>query len=401
MIPNKDKEILRTLASRYREISAGEENRKLRAEWVRFNDEKAGRPKVIVDEIPWQEMQCEELENRCESAFARSLETHFLRKLYSKKHFDTDLVLDDYIKLPVPVLGCDYGISAATESASAQSNRFCDLLEEEKDIEKICFQEVRVDRAEYERCAEIYEDIFGGVIPVRHTGRTVLFNAWDLLETWHGVENCLMDLYDRPEFLHAIMRRITDVTHHIIDGLEKLRLVEGRQESLCYSLLYSDWKGAGEEGTAKNSWTFGTAQNFSSVSKEMHEEFELPYAREIFARFGKGYYGCCEPLHDRMGMVNMIPNVEKVSVSPFADARVAAQNIGNRYIMSRKPTPAYLGTSSVEWDIVEREINETLQACREYGVAVEFILKDLTTVQRAPARLEEWSRRVMRLVKNY
>ena len=183
MIPNKDKEILRALASRYREISAGEENRKLRAEWVRFNDEKAGRPKVIVDEIPWQEMQCEELENRCESAFARSLETHFLRKLYSKKHFDTDLVLDDYIKLPVPVLGCDYGISAATESASAQSNRFCDLLEEEKDIEKICFQEVRVDRAEYERCAEIYEDIFGGVIPVRHTGRTVLFNAWDLLET--------------------------------------------------------------------------------------------------------------------------------------------------------------------------------------------------------------------------
>jgi len=57
MITNKDKEILRTLASRYREISAGEENRKLRAEWVRFNDEKAGRPKVIVDEIPWQEMQ--------------------------------------------------------------------------------------------------------------------------------------------------------------------------------------------------------------------------------------------------------------------------------------------------------------------------------------------------------
>ena len=49
MITNKDKEILRALASRYREISAGEENRKLRAEWVRFNDEKAGRPKVIVD----------------------------------------------------------------------------------------------------------------------------------------------------------------------------------------------------------------------------------------------------------------------------------------------------------------------------------------------------------------
>lgn len=395
----KDKQILRELASRYMEQASTEENRRIRFDWVRFNAKKGARPMVIVDEIPWQEIAAEELKNHCESVFARSLETYFLRCLWMKKHLDTDAVLDEYIKMPIPIRGCDYGITAKKESGSAESNRFVDLLQDEKDIEKICFQPIEVDREAYDLYANVYDELFGGIIPVRHTGRTVLFNAWDLLETWHGVENCLIDMYDRPEFLHAIMRRITDVTHHIIDELEKLRLIEGRQESLCYSRLYCDWDNGAEEGTAKNSWTFGTAQIFSSVSKEMHEEFELPYAREIFARFGKGYYGCCEPLHDRMDMVGKIPNVEKVSISPFANARIAAENMGNRYIMSRKPTPAYLAASSVNWEIVEKEIYETLDACKANGVTVEFILKDLTTVNGCPQRLEEWSRRVSKIVK--
>ena len=133
----------------------------------------------------------------------------------------------------------------------------------------------------------------------------------------------------------------------------------------------------------------------------MHQEFEMPYAQEIFARFGKGYYGCCEPLHDRIDMVDQIPNIEKVSISPFANARIAAENIGKKYIMSRKPTPAYVATSTVNWEIVEQEIYETLDACVANDVQVEFILKDLTTVNEDPRRLEEWSRRVRKIVKEF
>ena len=396
-----DKKILRDLASRYMELATGEQNRALRAEWVCFNKKQRSRPMVIVDEIPWQEIHSPELQNRCESAFAQVWETHLQRKMWIKKHLDTDAVLDEYIKMPIPIRGCDYGITAKQENDSAASNRFVDLLQDEKDIEKICFQPIEVDKDSYDLYANVYDEVFGGVIPVRHTGRTVLFNAWDLLETWHGVENCLIDMYDRPEFLHTIMRMITNVTHHMIDGLEKLRLVEGEQESLCYSMLYSDWNENAEKGTAKNAWTFGTAQIFSSVSKEMHQEFEMPYAQEIFARFGKGYYGCCEPLHDRIDMVDQIPNIEKVSISPFANARIAAENIGKKYIMSRKPTPAYVATSTVNWEIVEQEIYETLDACVANDVQVEFILKDLTTVNEDPRRLEEWSRRVRKIVKEF
>jgi hypothetical protein len=130
----------------------------------------------------------------------------------------------------------------------------------------------------------------------------------------------------------------------------------------------------------------------------MHQEFELPYAQEIFSLFGRGYYGCCEPLHDRIDMVDKLPNVSKVSISPFANVFVAAENIGNRYIMSRKPTPSYLGTQSVNWDVIEEEIVSSLSACRSNNVSVEFILKDLTSVNGNPLRLKEWSQRARRII---
>ena len=106
-------------------------------------------------------------------------------------------------------------------------------------------------------------------------------------------------------------------------------------------------------------------------------------------------------MHDRIDMVDQIPNIEKVSISPFANARIAAENIGKKYIMSRKPTPAYVATSTVNWEIVEQEIYETLDACVANDVQVEFILKDLTTVNEDPRRLEEWSRRVRKIVKEF
>ena len=58
------------------------------------------------------------------------------------------------------------------------------------------------------------------------------------------------------------------------------------------------------------------AQIFASVSPGMHWEFELEYAVEWYRRFGLNYYGCCEPLHDRLDYISRIPNLRKISMSP-------------------------------------------------------------------------------------
>lgn len=59
------------------------------------------------------------------------------------------------------------------------------------------------------------------------------------------------------------------------------------------------------------------AQILYTVSPEMHNEFEFQYASEWYDKFGLGYYGCCEPLDDRMEYVKQIKGIHKISVSAW------------------------------------------------------------------------------------
>ncbi len=46
----------------------------------------------------------------------------------------------------------------------------------------------------------------------------------------------------------------------------------------------------------------------------MHEEFALKYEMRWLEQFEVNYYGCCEPLHNRMDIVSKISNLRKVSM---------------------------------------------------------------------------------------
>lgn len=97
-------------------------------------------------------------------------------------------------------------------------------------------------------------------------------------------------------------------------------------------------------------------------------------------------------------MVEKIPNVRKISISPFADSVVAAQNIGDKYIMSNKPNPAYVAVDNVNCDIVGTDLRKTIKACRDNNTPVEFILKDLSTVKYHPEHLWNWIERAEHIV---
>ena len=89
---------------------------------------------------------------------------------------------------------------------------------------------------------------------------------------------------------------------------------------------------------------FGLAQMFSTVSPGMFKEFEVDYASRICERFGLVYYGCCDPLDGKMAEVRMIPNVRKVSMSPWVNEERGAAEIGRDFVYSRKPSPRLLAT---------------------------------------------------------
>ena len=96
-------------------------------------------------------------------------------------------------------------------------------------------------------------------------------------------------------------------------------------------------------------WGCSNAQIFSSVSPEMHWEFAVEHDLRWLRRFGLTYYGCCEPLDTKAEILARIPNLRKVSASAWVDVEKAVNKLGDKYVLSRKPSPAVF----VSWDVEE------------------------------------------------
>jgi hypothetical protein len=137
-------------------------------------------------------------------------------------------------------------------------------------------------------------------------------------------------------------------------------------------------------------WGFAEAQEISGVSPAMHEEFVLQYQIPLLERFGLNCYGCCEPLHHKLSIVKKVPRLRRISISPWCDRKIAAEELQNRYIYSWKPNPADIAAVRFDPDRVRAYIRETLEITR--GCVVEIILKDTHTCCNEPQRFDMWTR---------
>ena len=117
----------------------------------------------------------------------------------------------------------------------------------------------------------------------------------------------------------------------------------------------------------------------------------MPYMKQIFSHFGAIYYGCCERLDDRLEIVDMMPNIRKVSCSPWSDREQFAERLPKKYVMSNKPSPALVATDSLDEAAIRNDIRRTIRAAKANGLSLELILKDISTVRKDPSRLFRWA----------
>jgi len=150
----------------------------------------------------------------------------------------------------------------------------------------------------------------------------------------------------------------------------------------------------------KDIWFRGMAQIFGSVSPAMHEEFDLQYARGLMDKCAFTYYGCCEALDNKIDLLKKIPNMRKIGVSPWANVRASAEAIGGAYVYARKPNPAMVA-GTLDPAAIQKEIRETVEACRDNKCPYEFVLKDISTVSYRPQNLFEWADIVARTIDEY
>ena len=409
LVSKKDRDILRALASQVAEIAALPVQQETISLWKASNDLKPIRPMVRIDQISWHEMEADgELALQTEENFCRSMETRLRRILYSWRHMRADMVVEPVIDIGKVIRGMGFGIETVEKRAMIDPENdvvghlYIDQIKTEEDVQKIRIPEIHLDEEATAQAQERAQEIFDGILAVRMQGCLPTCAPWDSIVQWHGVERSILDLVDRPEFIHSIMSRITESQLSMLDQLEEKGLLGSEQNTIHCTGAYTDELPAPGfdpgHSRAKDLWTCGMAQIFSTVSPAMHQEFELDYAIKWYSRFGLVYYGCCEPLDEKIGIVRNIPHVRKISMSPWVDVEKGAERVGSDFVFSRKPTPALLAGRTWAPEAVERDLRETLEACTRHGCPLEFILKDISTVGYQPQRLWEWVEVAMRVV---
>ena len=408
MINKQDKEALRRLASEYMQAALSPVQAKKITLWRALNRSEMQRPMVTIDQLPWMELDCEELRCEVSDGFWRGIELELRRQLYKWRHFPVDMVLEPYIAVPLAVHNSGFSLPIQVErlgepGTSAYSQHFTPSLRTMADVEKIGMQEITHDEAESARRLAEAQEIFDGIAPVEMHGIGFHLGVWDYLSSIMGPDNVFFALTDEPELVHAAMERLTQSVLHGVAQANAMQL-HNDLTNLCHcSYIYTDTLrpgvGHGRGTEAQDCWTLGLAQLFTAVSPQMFAEFELPYIQRMAEPFGMIYYGCCDKLDDRLDSVKKIPHVRKVSCSPWSDRKHFAEEIGTELIFSNKPTPAYLATPEFDEQRIRADLTLTYDLARANGANLEFLLKDVSTVLRDPRRLVRWAQIAMEVVQ--
>ncbi len=402
MLNKQDVSIIRRLAAELAKIAKlPVQEEKIRL-WRKLNAKKPERPMVMINQVCWNEMNVnDELTLRCTDKECRGYEEQLRRTLYQWKHFPVDMVVEPFIRVQKAINNTGFGISVeehtvkTDDSNSVVSHAFTNQFQTDDDLEKIKTPMISHDVAETMRRLSVAHELFDGLLEVRPWGADPYLSIWDPISHWMGVEDALYAIIDRPEFMHRLVGRMTDGYMSMLDQLEDQGLMCGPQSLIHCTGAYTDELPAPgynpEKPRLKDLWTFGLAQMFSTVSPDMFKEYEVDYVSRICARFGLVYYGCCDPLDGKMNEVRMIPNVRKVSMSPWANEERGASEIKNQYVYSRKPNPALVAFETFDTDLVRKELTTTRDICEKHGCPLELILKDISTVKYEPQRLTKWA----------
>ena len=392
--------ILRELAKKVAEIASSQEEERKAKLWTAHNDLKTTEPVVFVDpENGWNEIILAST-LQCSDTLARVWEMQLKKLIYWAENMKDDKVIEKYFDVPYSFWDTGWGVELQKHGGENNgAYKVKPAIDEyEDDFEKVHYPEITIDWEESEKVMDLAKYVFGDILEVRrkHTWWWTMGMTWEYINL-RGLDNLMLDLMWEQEWVHKMMKLLSDGTMKRLDFLQENGLLASNTEGTYVGSGGFGWTDQLKKPseivgnvTTQDMWGFCDSQETVGCSPETFAEFILPYQLPILERFGLNCYGCCEPLNIRWDYVKRIPNLRRVSTSPWANKPVMAEYLGNKYIMSAKPSPSPLATPHMDEDVVRRDIREILDAAMPKGCVVEIIMKDNHTLGHNPRNITRW-----------
>jgi hypothetical protein len=399
-----DSRILTTLARRKLEIARHPDNLERRELWYRHDAGLPTRPLVLAEALGVRDARAPLPKTvlECQDPWARDVEWGLRTEIYQ---FDT--LKDDHVVEPVlntrwKIAASNYGVASVSHQAENFDGMGARSWEPaikdlDADFGKLHPRTFTVDREATLTEKARLEAAVGDLLPVQIRGAFwwtfgMTIVAIDLI----GLENLMLAMFDNPAGLHRLMQFLHD------DHLAFARWAE--REGLLTLNNANDYIGSGAIGYAhdlpqpgavpgaparmQDLWLLLESQETVGVGPDQFEEFIFPYQLSLARHFGKIYYGCCEPVHTRWHVLKRLPNLARVSVSPWADETFMARELARQYVYSRKPNPAMISTGHFDEAAIRADLRATVAAARH--CRLELIMKDVHTLNNEPERLARW-----------
>ncbi|MEE8400370.1 MAG: hypothetical protein V3S89_15270 [Desulfobacterales bacterium] len=404
-----DLSLLRDLAKQYAEIAAKPVQEERRDLWRRHFSLKRTRPPVLIT-YGMHNVWCRDTFSadnmECEDPFLRWYERWLRMQIFH------DAIGDDYIcepwipqaaayKTPWGLYGEAWGMGLKLQHTGDEGGAFKleGTIAAWEDMVKLKPPAHEIDEdATASNCERLGEAI-GDILEIDVSRSPVLINfAGDISTTvtgLRGLEQIMLDMYDSPVQLRELLSCLRDgvlENQGAAEAAGDFSLTSQSNQAMTYAEELEAPKPNSGARKRNALWGFCAAQEYALVSPAFHEEFLLKYQMPIMAPYGLVHYGCCEDLTQKIDMLRQIPNLRSIAVTPRADVRKCADQIGKDYVVSWRPNPTDMVCTNWDPDRVTRIIRGGAEACRDS--IFHIYLKDVETVQGEPQRLQRWTQQV-------
>jgi hypothetical protein len=400
MISPQDRKTIRDLARRVADIAALPVQAEKRALWTKHNSLQPARPMILLfPEGSWVELLPDK-HLTCEGETAQRVEWALRSRIYTHEHFQDDTVIEKEWIVQKTIHNSGWGLEArripSTEARGAW--KFDPVIIAPSDLSNLRVLEITYDeKATMVELAQAL-DLFGDILDVKLKGIAhISYHLMDQYTVWRGLEETMVDMYLQPQMLHDAMAFLQEGHHRVLAQYVDQNLLSLNNDSTYHNSggnSYTDELPAPgfdpERVRPCDMWASAEAQQLALVGPRQHAEFSLQYEKRLLEPFGLNGYGCCEDLTLKLDDVFTIPNIRRISISPFADVDACAARLGGGYIFSWKPHPAHL-VGAFDEQRIRGYIRHAIEAAQAHGCVLEMILKDTHTCEHHPERFDRWT----------